>query len=331
MLHELDALPRGFLEARHHELYELLQRPTLIHLKGENPQPLFVCTLLHGNEDTGLYSIQKLLERYQGRKLPRSLSIFIGNVEASAQNLRRLEHQADYNRTWPGTAHPDSDETRLMRQVTDIMRKRQPFASIDIHNNTGRNPHYACVNSLEPSYLQLARMFSRTVVYFLNPKGVQSAAFEPFCPAVTLECGKIGEIDGIEHATNYLDTCLQLEHLPDHAPREIDLFHTVIRVTIPEQYTFSFEAGPDLHLNPVVESYNFREMEQGTVIARRHPGSDARLEAWNDDGEEVADKYFKFEGDEIHLRQPMMPSMFTQDLRAIKLDCLCYLMERLTV
>ena len=51
------------------------------------------------------------------------------------------------------------------------------FASIDIHNNTGLNPHYGCVNRLDPPFLHLATLFSRIVVYFKRPLGVQSAAF----------------------------------------------------------------------------------------------------------------------------------------------------------
>jgi len=45
------------------------------------------------------------------------------------------------------------------------MRLRDVFASVDIHNNTGLNPHYGCVTALRHASLHLAAMFSRTVVY----------------------------------------------------------------------------------------------------------------------------------------------------------------------
>ena len=66
-----------------------------------------------------------------------------------------------------------------MRAVVDIMRERGVFASIDLHNNTGSNPHYACVNRLDNRYLHLATLFARTVVYFLRPTGVQSVSYLP--------------------------------------------------------------------------------------------------------------------------------------------------------
>ena len=40
-----------------------------------------------------------------------------------------------------------------MRDVVEFVRRETPFASIDIHNNTGHNPHYACVNSFREGRL----------------------------------------------------------------------------------------------------------------------------------------------------------------------------------
>ena len=54
--------------------------------------------------------MQALLERYRGRPLPRRLSLFLGNLPAAAAARRRLDGQADYNRCWPGTELPGSNE-----------------------------------------------------------------------------------------------------------------------------------------------------------------------------------------------------------------------------
>ena len=87
----------------------------------------------------------------------------------------------------------------MMRQLVDLMRERDVFASIDVHNNTGLNPHYGCINKLDPQFFHLATQFSRTVVYFIRPKGVQSMAFADICPAVTVECGKPDRPHGAAH------------------------------------------------------------------------------------------------------------------------------------
>ena len=166
-LQELTAIPEGLLSIeKTTDLHTIMNQPTLLHLQGENKQPLFISVLLHANEDTSFFAIQTLLKRYQDRPLPRSLSIFFGNMAAAKEGVRRLDGQPDYNRVWPGTDHPECDETRLMQQVVDKIASKQPFASIDIHNNTGKNPHYGCIKNLKQSSLQLASLFSHIVVYF---------------------------------------------------------------------------------------------------------------------------------------------------------------------
>ena len=145
-LTELDHLPVGLLELPATELHEALGNPTLIHLQGQNPQPLFVTVLQHGNETTGWDAVRRLLKsHYEFDPLPRSLSILIGNTKAAKHRLRRLDDQLDYNRCWPGGNFEDSDIGKMFQQVTDRMRSLSPIASLDFHNNTGLNPHYACL------------------------------------------------------------------------------------------------------------------------------------------------------------------------------------------
>jgi predicted deacylase len=184
-----DGIPNGFMTARAADLVEILPEPTLLHLPGRRREPLFVSILLHGNEDVGLVAVQKLLTAAGGQTLPRSLSIFVGNVDAAHLGVRRLERHPDYNRVWPGADDDGTPEHALMAQVMAEMRSRRVFASIDLHNNTGTNPYYACINCLDFPFLHLAAMFSRSVVYFRRPRGVQSMAFAELCPAVTCECG----------------------------------------------------------------------------------------------------------------------------------------------
>ncbi len=149
MLTQYDALPPGLLDLPAARLGEVLPGPALIHLPGRRTPPLFVSVLLHGNEDTGWLAAQSVLKKYATAELPRALSLFIGNVEAARSGLRRLDGQPDYNRVWPGSEEAHPAELAMMRQVVDVMRARGVFASIDIHNNTGLNPHYACVNRLD--------------------------------------------------------------------------------------------------------------------------------------------------------------------------------------
>ncbi|MFZ2168458.1 MAG: peptidase M14, partial [Methylococcaceae bacterium] len=206
------------------------------------------------------------------------------------------------------------------------------FASVDIHNNTGLNPHYACINSLENQFLQLASLFGRLVVYFIRPKGVQSAAFAQICPAVTLECGRPDQQHGIEHALEFLNSCLRLTELPQHQilPRDIDLFHTVAQVKIDDKVNFSFnQVDADFLLSSDIERMNFTEISPGTVFGISKNNAYLPVIAKDEHGNIITDDFFSVENGVLQINRPTMPSMLTLDERVIKQDCLCYLMERI--
>ncbi len=334
MLKIMQDVPAGLRDAPAARIADVLGGPTLLHLPGRRTPPVFVAALLHGNEDAGLKAVQHVLRKYQATELPRALSIFIGNVNAARFGLRRLDDQADYNRVWPGGPRHGYREEALMAQVVDEMRRRQVFASIDVHNNTGLNPHYACVNVLDHRFLHLATLFSRIVVYFTEPKGVQSLAFAPLCPAVTLESGKTGSPGSDTHAAEFIDAVLHLSEFPRHqvAHQDIDLYHTVATVKIPDEVSFSFDHSPaDVRFAPDIDRLNFRELKAGTPIAQ--VSAACRLPLYVPDGNDHNRwlDFFAREGETLSLRRTLMPSMLTLDQRVVRQDCLCYLMERLPV
>jgi len=329
---QLNGLPAGLLEVDSLNLHTILPKPALIHLPGKQIEPLFVSVLLHGNEPTGFIAVQLLLKKYQSKQLPRSLSLFFGNVSAASQNVRRFDNQPDYNRIWPGTELPACAEKEMANAIVDIMEKRNVFASVDIHNNTGLNPHYACINSLDNRFLQLASLFSRLIVYYTRPKGVQSAAFATLCPSVTLECGKPGQQHGVEHALEYINSCLHLTELPKQPilPQNIDLFHTVAQVRIDDPINFSFKhADVDLLLNPDLDRMNFTEVSPGTVFGKASANNGMPLIVHDENGNNVTDHFFTLQNGDLQLNRLTMPSMLTLDERVIRQDCLCYLMERI--
>lgn len=334
MLDIFDRIPDGLLDLESDQLWQLLKRPTLIHLEGDRKPALFVSILLHGNETTSWLAMRELLRKYQSQKLPRSLSLFIGNIEGARYRQRHLAEQPDYNRIWQiGDASEALPEQIMAQKVIAEMRSRKVFASIDIHNNTGRNPHYGCITHLDKHSRHLARLFDKTVVYYTSPKTVQSYAFGEFCPAIVLECGQPDMPDGTAHALEYVETCLNLDsfdNLPDAAIADIDLFHTVAIVKIPEQINFSFTCHPDddITFPPEMDYLNFCELPIGTNFGKVKTEK-AYLSAVSEDGEEICDRYFQIQNGEIILKAPVMPSMLTLNTDIVRQDCLCYFMERL--
>lgn len=330
MLTTLDRLPDGFLAARAQDLHRVLPGPTLIHLPGRRNVPLFVSVLLHGNEDVGLGAIQRVLAHHREDRLPRALSLFVGNVVAARAGARKLDDGPDYNRVWPGGPDACSAEAAMMAEVTGQMRARGAFASVDLHNNTGLNPHYACVNRLDAPFLQLAALFSRTVVYFLRPLGVQSVAFAELCPAVTCECGKTGDATGVAHAAEFIDTLLHLSEIPAHPVREGDvhLFHTVATMRVDPAASIGFgDEAKDIVFPADLDRLNFRELEAGTRLARI-AGHTAPLIVSDEQGRDATAHHLRVRDSWVEFRRGIMPSMLTRDVEVIRQDCLGYLMER---
>ena len=328
----LDDIPDGLLEKPAPALYQQLDGPTLIHLAGRDPRPLFVSVLQHGNEDAGWEAVRRLLRsRYRQDPLPRSLSLLVGNVAAARYRRRRLDEQPDFNRCWPGGAHGDNEIGHLFRQITEHMRERQPFASIDIHNNTGLNPHYAAITRIQEHTLRLTAQFCSTVVFFTSPTGVQTSAFNEFCPALTLECGQAGVIHGTDHAMTFLEYCLRLRNIGDAVlePSDLRLFHTVATVYVAPGIEFGFlpERKP-LSFIANLDHLNFTELPAGTLLGRHQGDHRACLRALDESGNDMTEATFDFSNGEIRTRMALMPSMLTPDERVIRQDCLCYLMTR---
>lgn len=330
-LNHIQGFPGELLDASTSELWQHLPGPTLFHIPGKHATPLFVSVLLHGNESTGWTAVQSVLKRYQ-TALPRRLLLFVGNIEAARHNVRTLPAQTDYNRSWPGTLDSTTPEARLMREVIDAVRAAQPFASIDIHNNTGHNPHYACVNRLGNPYLHLARLFSRTVVYFERPLGVQSAALSDICPAVTVECGLSGGTEGAAHAAEFIQAALALDHLPDRPvpDGDLDLMQTHAIVKVPPGATVSFDGSDaDFAFRSDLDLLNFSELERGTPFGRLGSRRQHQLTIEPGGPHAKISTYFTYEGGEIRLSKSAIPAMLTRDSQAIRLDCLGYLMHRI--
>jgi len=329
MLNIIDYLPERFLSLEISDLHEIFSGPTLIHLDGRRKKPIFVSVLLHGNESTGFIAIQKLLRKYANKELPRSLSIFVGNIHAARHGHRRLDGQPDYNRIWHTGNSP---ENNMAARVLDTMRKLEPFVSLDVHNNSGLNPHYACVNRIDWRFFQLATVFSRRVVYFINPKGTSSMAFADICPSVTLECGQPGHTYGTEHVFEYIEGCMHLSKLPKGAVHEHDmeLFHSVAMITVSGDTSFGFVDGiEDIIFDKDIDHMNFQTIPAGSVIGEVKDGLGLKMNVSDEFGNDVTNKYITLKNNKICTVAPMMPSMFTLDKEAIETDCFGYVLESL--
>ena len=159
---------------------------------------------------------------------------------------------------------------------------------------------------------------------------MQSMALSSRCPAVTLECGKVGDERGVDHAVEYINSVLHLQELasePLHNT-EIDLYHTVATVKVPENVSFAFgDETKELSLSQSLERFNFSEINVSTVWGDAF-GDTLPLAVTDEQGKDVSEQYFQLDDGRIVNKVAIMPSMLTSNERVIRQDCLCYLMER---
>ncbi len=324
----LDSLPPQFMELNHDQLFEHLGGPTLIRLEGRKRNPMFISTLLHGNETTGFYAVKDFFVKTN--YLKRDLIILIGNPEAAAQNLRHLDHQKDFNRIWDVSGHTGAEEEKMAAQVLDIVKESNPWASVDIHNNTGKNPLYGCVNRLNEDYLRLAGFFDQKVVYFNEPHQVMSNAMANFCPSVTLECGVSGDDVVVRTVRKYLQKVLDHDEISDLPENSLiqNVYKTFARIKFPENLTIDFEGEREsinqLSLRPDVENLNFIPLNEGERLGfLRDPKSFLVLD---DNDNNITDEYFEIVESELRVKKTVIPSMFTRDIRVACTDSFGYLM-----
>ena len=312
-------LPDGLLGCPAPRLFEALGGPTLFDLTRGLPDPLFVSVLQHGNEVSGWDAIRELLAT---GSLP-PLLLYVGNVEAARVGARTLPHQHDFNRAWNGGETP---EARLARQVTERALETKPRLAVDLHNNTGANPHYSVLTDLEARCLGAAVEFSQLALLAQHRDGIQTERFARFCPAVTLETGRVDDPESARRAAAYLARASHWEEVPKASFAELTVYRNEVRVVI-EEPDAAFEAEAPLALRPELERYNFERVEAGNLFAHRAAGAaGVGLRAIDVSGADLTDFYFARQGTDVLLREPVYPSMYTRDLAVARQDCLCYFM-----
>lgn len=334
MLHEFHRPPDGLLHCSARELHRVLPGPSLLHWPGPGAR-LFVSVLLHGNEDAGLQALQQFLLKHAphaGDTLPRALTVFFGNVDAAREGVRHLADQPDFNRIWSSHDVHVSAYHGMAAQVLARMQHEPLFAVLDLHNNTGRNPLYACVASNDKRHRQLATLFSPIVVKVDGLRSLNEA-FSHRAPSICCECGEIGNQQGIAQAARLLERCMTLttEELNAVDDSSLQVFEAYAEIHVPAQVRIGFSEhhqDVDLLLSPDIDLMNFQPLPAGTALAKVAQGNitSPLLVARNlDDGQAL--EVFVQTHDSIQFKEPTMAAMLTPSEAAIRQTCLGYLMR----
>jgi hypothetical protein len=122
-----------------------------------------------------------------------------------------------------------------------------------------------------------------------------------------------------------------MRHFPDHPVRDgdLDLLQTVATIRIPSDASFSYDGSDaDFRFRDDLDRLNFADLDPGTCFGRLGGGA-RRLHVTPADGSAATAPFFEYAGGEIRLSRRVVPAMLTLDPRAVRLDCLGYLMRRI--
>ncbi len=330
MLKYINYIPSGFFNLSQKNILSIFEGPTLITLKGKIDRPVFISCLLHGNETSSLTILQNYLQSKEDTPLPRTLIIFIGNPQAYAKNLRHLKNQLDYNRIWQ---HGSSYEHLIAKEVYNYVKAQNLYVCLDFHNNTGKNPHYACVNKRKKDFVKLAQEFSDKIVYFTEPESVLSIKMASLCPSLTLECGLSGSIPGISKGTELLSSVMEEDEKWLKNKLRIKFLYQsfgTILIHPKENLNFDFDENFDgISLLSNFDEYNFKELKVGLHIGYYQEKN--TLKIVNNDGLNITKEFLSLEDGKILVKQAFTASMFTKNISIAKSDCLGYLMQKIPI
>ncbi|XOV83297.1 MAG: succinylglutamate desuccinylase/aspartoacylase family protein [bacterium] len=327
--------PENLFATPAHELEKLLGGPALVHVRGRDAPPLFVSVLLHGNETSGWQALCEVMSRLARADAQprRSLILFIGNVAAAAEKVRSLPGQMDFNRIWRG----EHGMTALASQVLERLAQTELFAALDIHNNTGRNPHYTVLTRIDSANVGLALLFSEKAVLVEEPDTVLTRAVQQFCPSTTVEVGPVGDPQSTARTVSLLEHYLTLERVPHADAADLQMHHALARVHILPgvSYDFADQVSPaqalqqDLVLTAGMEAVNFHPVAAGMEFGFSRRPLAQTLQVLDTQHRDVTAAFLNDNNGHITLARALVPAMYTTDKAVIAQDCLCYFMERI--
>ena len=311
-----------------------LTASTIVHLDYKKEQTVLISIMLHGNEHSGYYAVKEYLSNLFSKNIipSKNISLLIGNVEAAKNNARFLDDQKDFNRIW---SNGSSDEELWAQKVYREMSSKNLFATLDLHNNTGKNPHYCAVTNLEVSTLKLASLFDGNVLYFTDPEEVFSNYFSSLCPCLTVEAVKV-ETKKDFKILLLIERVMSESTLSDIKSKSSILsgkilFESFGKIKIPLDSTISFNGEvADFTFDSSIEELNFHIVRTGQTFGFSH-NIDQHLLVYDSNNEPIGSSYFKYVGSEIISIEDFYPAMITTNSKIVHQDCLCYLLKEISL
>ncbi|WP_036228627.1 M14 family metallopeptidase [Marinobacterium jannaschii] len=330
-LHQLDCPAPDSLPVDPLAWLEELPGATLIRQQGlQSGPPRVVCTLLHGNELSGVKAVHRWLSSAMKPHFD-TLFLVVGVKVCLTEpryTLRQLPDERDMNRCF---LPPFEDRPgRLAEQILALLRSQCPESMLDIHNTSGHSPAFGVATHEDPAHEALLSLFAQHLVVTDLRLGAIMEHSDRHCPIVTIECGGLTDPKADDIAWKGLQRYLQQEDvLTPQEGLQIDLYHHPVRLELTPSCVLAVAnqpvLGADLTIPKDLDRYNFGEVEQGLPIGWvASERSLERLKLHNKSGEDLMGQYFRCCGNHLVTAQRLKLFMVTTSPTIAASDCLLY-------
>lgn len=330
-----DGLDADLLALSPLEFARAMEVPTLVRVPGAGMRPprAFAC-LLHGDESTGLEAALAVLRRPAVRAF--DLYVLVGNVPAAIADggftHRFLDDQEDFNRVWG--LDVDTAQRAAAEAIHRHLLAADLEAIVDVHNNTGNNPFYAIVTTDDPRDVNVATLFTTTILRWDLLVNTLMESMPPDISGIAVECGLPGLPESRAFAVDGLRRFLGTRRFRDDRVRfDVDMLGNLVKVRVRPEVDFTFDGTLDTHDFVVADgadTANFVDVDAGHVLGRVRPGADLPLVARHPRGADVTDQHLAVTGDgRVVLTHATTPVMMTRTVAAARKDVLLYLSDHL--
>lgn len=308
-----------------------LAGPTAIFLDGnDSTRTRAVCTLLHGNEPSGVHAIYHYLSA--GVKPAVNALFIIASVEASLTepqfSHRMLPGKRDLNRCFRA---PFNDEQGVIAEaILKLIHSVKPEALVDLHNTSGSGPAFGVAIKEDVDHLALTSLFTNDLIVTDLRLGAIMEISEADVPTVTIECGGANDTSAKFVAQEGITRYLSADniHAEEGMHYRVNIFHNPIRLELKPggvaAYADQKQPDVDITLPKNAERLNYGMVPHEEPLAFLGNRGLAVLTAKDHNGNERLEAFFEESDGQLFSTHPIKLFMVTTNADIAASDCLFY-------
>ena len=308
-----------------------LSGPTAIFIEGKDrSRTRAVCTLLHGNEPSGIHAIHQYLST--GVKPAVNALFIIGSVQAALAaplfSHRTLPGKRDLNRCFKPPFEDQQGETA--GAILQLIHSVKPEALIDLHNTSGSGPAFGVSINGDADHLALTSLFTNDLIVTDLRLGAIMEISERDVPTVTIECGGATDTSAKFVAQEGILRYLAAENIRAEQGLDyrVNIFRNPIRLELKpgRQAAYSNEpqVSADITLPENAERLNYGMVPHEEPLAFLGDEGLAVLTAKDHKGNERLDEFFECRDGQLFCKHPIKLFMVTTNAEIAASDCLFY-------